>query len=190
MICDHNHATACFGRAHGLPKTQKPFSHLPNFRPIIDTSTTPHNVGKFLSQLLNPLTLNKHTIADFFHAVSTINSIPTEVFDHCYKFVSFDVESLFTNVPLTPTIEIILKRVFNDKLVKTTVTKRTLKKLLKDSCTKTAFSFNNIFEQIDIVFMGSCIAHVLANIILTEVKTHFIDDLINSGLLKFNQTLK
>ena len=51
---------ASFGRAHGAPKTHKDFTDLPTFRPIIDTTTTPHyNVGKFLASLLNPLTLNQ-----------------------------------------------------------------------------------------------------------------------------------
>ena len=64
---------------------------------------------------------------------------------------------LFTSVPLKRTIDLILKRVFEDKMVNTTLTKRTLKKLLLDSCTKTAFSFNNeIYQQIEGLSVGSC----------------------------------
>ena len=49
--------TAHFGRAHYLPKTHKKFDTLPEFRHVIDTTNTPHyNVGKFLSNLLHPLT--------------------------------------------------------------------------------------------------------------------------------------
>ena len=49
----------------------------------------------------------------------------------------------------------------------TSLSKRTLKKLISDSCSKTAFSFDNkIYEHK--VAMGSCLAPVLANIILTE----------------------
>ena len=45
---------ASLGRVHGLPKTHKQYSDIPAFRPIIDTTTTPHyNVGKFLASLLN-----------------------------------------------------------------------------------------------------------------------------------------
>jgi hypothetical protein len=59
--------TAHFGRAHGLPKIHKKFDTLPKFRPIVDTTNTPHyNVGKFLSSLLNPLTLNDHSLSDSF----------------------------------------------------------------------------------------------------------------------------
>jgi hypothetical protein len=126
---------AHFGRAHGLPKVHKHYNDLPG---------TPHyNVGKFLAKLLNPLAQNEYTLRDSFHAVSEIKSIPKELFAEGYRLVSFDVVSLFTNVPLTKTVEIILDRVFEEKLVATTFLKRTLKKLILDSCTKTAFSFNN-----------------------------------------------
>ena len=50
--CEHKNLRptfAHFGRAHGLPKTHKTFQSIPKFRPIIDTTNTPHyNVGKFL----------------------------------------------------------------------------------------------------------------------------------------------
>ena len=110
---------------------------------------------------------------------------PQNLFDEDYRFF-FDVVSLFTNVPLKRTIDIILKRVFEDKLINTTLTKRTLKKLLLDCATKTAFSFDIIFyEQIDGVFMGSCLAPVLANIILTEFEKAIVNDLINTRIIAF-----
>ena len=64
--------------------------------------------------------------------------------------------------------------------------KRTLKKLLKDCCTKNAFTFNNvIYEQTDGVSMGSCLGLTLANIIKTELETKVVDSLFKDGLLKF-----
>ena len=114
-----------------------------------------------LSSLLNHLTINDYNLRDSFHAVSEIKSIPQNVFEEGYRFVSFNLVSLFTNVPLKRTIDIILKRVFEDKLIDTTLTKRVLKKLLLDCATKTAFSFDNKFyEQTDGVSMGSCLAPV------------------------------
>ena len=47
-----------------------------------------------------------------------------------YKMVSFDVTSLFTNVPLDKNIEIILKRVYEKKEIITTIPKREMKDLL------------------------------------------------------------
>lgn len=145
-------SAAGFGRAHGLPKTHKQFSDIPAFRSIIDTTTTPHyNVGKFLASLLNPLTINDYDLKDTFDAVSAIKAIPQDLFDQGYRFVSFDVESLFTNVPLKHAVNIVLSRVFNDKSIDTIRYKnaRACKKLLIDSCTKTAFSFDNVlFEHL------------------------------------------
>ena len=160
---------------------------MPPFRPIIDTTGTPHyNVGKFLAKLLNPLAQNECTLRDSFQAVSEIRSIPKELFLEGYRLVSFDVVSLFTNVPLTKTVKIILDRVLEEKLVATTLSKRTLKKLILDSCTKTAFSFNNqLFEQIDGVSMGSALGPVLANIILSGFEKLIVSDLIKSGVIKF-----
>ena len=64
--------------------------------------------------------------------------------------------------------------------------KRTLKKLILDSCTKTAFSFNNqLFEQTDGVSMGSALGPVLANIILSEFEKLIVSDLIKSGVIRF-----
>ena len=57
-------------------------------------------VQKYLSELLNPLTSNEYTIKDSFDGATRIKSIPQKLLDQGYRFVSFDVVSLFTNVPL------------------------------------------------------------------------------------------
>ena len=89
-------------------------------------------------------------------------------------------------MPLTKTVNIILERVYTEKLINTKLSKRSLKKLILDSCNKTAFSFNNkIYEQIDGVSMGSSLGPVLANIILTEFEKLIVFDLVDSGLIKF-----
>ena len=172
---------------HELPKTHKAYANLPSFRPIIDTTSTPYyNIGKFLSSLLQPLTHNDYNLKDSFDAVKRIRSIPPELFDNGYQFVSFDVQSLFTNVPVKKTINIILDRVYNKKLINTNLKKRTMKKLLLDSCTKTAFSFDNIlYEQCNVVSMGSSLGPVLASIILTEFENVIVKPLIETGVLKF-----
>ena len=88
-------------RAHRLPKIHKEYTNLPPFRPIIDTTNTPYyEVGKFLTSLLEPLTKNQYVVKDSFEAVDRIKDIHKEYFEQGYKYVSFDVESLFTSVPL------------------------------------------------------------------------------------------
>ena len=178
---------AHIGRAHGLPKTHKTFTNLPTFRPIIDTSNTPHyKMEKFLANLLNPLTQNDHSAKDSFEASSRIQNISLTLFEQGYVFVSFDVVSLFTNVPLDRTIKIILKRSYEDKLITTTLKKRTMKKLITDVCKKSAFSFNdNVYKQTDGVLMGSSLGPVIANIFMTELEKFILDELINDNIVKF-----
>ena len=85
------------------------------------------------------------------------------------KFINYwQLISLFTNVPLRKTVHIIPKRVYYQKLINTSLSERSLKKLILDTCQKTALSFNNIlYEQIDAVSMGESLGSVLANIIMT-----------------------
>ena len=125
-------------------------------------------------------------VKDSFFAVNKIREIPKELFDHGYRYVSFDVDLLFTSVPLLKTINFILDRIYDKKLLKTNFKKRTMNKLLKDCCTKNTFSFNNsIYEQIDGVSMGSCLGPVSANIVMTELETVIVDTLFAANLLKF-----
>ena len=71
---------AQIGRAHGLPKIRKDCQDIPPFWPIVDTTSTPHyGIGKYLSSLLNPLTINNYSIEDSFEAVKHIKAIPPEL---------------------------------------------------------------------------------------------------------------
>ena len=178
---------AHIGRAHGLPRTHKTFTNVPPFRPIIDTSNALHyEMGKFLANLLNLLTQNDHSVKDSFEASSRIQNISPTLFEQGYVFVSFDVVSLFTNVSLDRTIKIILKRIYEDKLITTTLKKSTMKKLITDVCKKKAFSFNNnVYKETDGVSMGSSLGPVIANIFKTELEKFILDELINDNIVKF-----
>ena len=63
--------------------------------------------------------------------------------------------------------------------------KSTLKKLIKDSCTKTFLFDGKIYKQIDGVSMGSSLGPVLANVIMTEFERLLVGKLIKDGLIKF-----
>ena len=132
------------------------------------------------------MTQNEFTLKDSFETADKIRGIPSKLFDDGYVLASFDVVSLFTNVPLKRTISIIIKRIYTDKLIETNLSKRSLRKLIKDTCTKTVFSANNIlYEQLDGVSMGSSLGPVLANIIMTELENVVIRPLIDSNVIKF-----
>ena len=104
---------------------------------------------------MNPLTQNMYTVKNSFDPANKINQIlPNVQNSDQYVFVSLDIVSLFTNVPLRKTVDIILKRINTDIEITTTLAKRSLKKLILDTCQKTAFSFNGkMYEQTDGVSM-------------------------------------
>ena len=174
-------------RAHGLPKTHKSYDTLPPLRPIIDmTGNAYQPVAKFLSRLLNPLTHNEFSLKDSFDAVNRIQNIPDNLFTDGYRFISFDVKSLFTNIPLDKTVQIVLKKIYDENIITTTVKKRTLKKLLLDACTKTQFFANgDLYKQIDGVSMGSPLSPTLANIIMIALEDEIIKDLFENETIKF-----
>ena len=63
--------SAQVGRAHSLPKIRQKYTDLASFRPIIDTTNTQHyDIGKFLTDLLNPLTQNVYSIKNSFQTVA------------------------------------------------------------------------------------------------------------------------
>ena len=89
------------------------------------------------------------------------------------------MESLFTSVPIKRTVDIILRQIYQDRVVSMNLKKRTLKKIILDTCTKTALSFNNKFyQQKDDVSRGSSLGPVLANIVMTE-----LEDVISKPLV-------
>ena len=102
---------------------------------------------------MSPLSESKYTIKDTKYFIEKIKKehIPND-----HLLVSFDVKSLFTNVPLDQTIEIILNRVYKKNEILTDMTKSEMKELL-NLCTKSVhFTFDdNIYVQNDGVAMGS-----------------------------------
>ena len=181
-----------------MPKICGEYSNIPKFRPTVEATGMLHySAEKFLTNLLNPLSMSESTLKDSFDAVRKIKNIPPHLFDEGYNHVSFNVESLFTNVPVKRTIDIIFKRIYFDidiilkriyfgKVISTNLKKRSMKKLLLDTCTKTAFTFNGvIYEQRDSVYMGSSLGLLLANVIMTDLEEKVIKPLINDNKIKF-----
>ena len=83
-------------------------------------------------------------------------------------------------------VNIILKRVYNESLILTSLNKRSLKKNSFSIPFILFLFFNNqLYEQIDGVSMRSSLGPVFASIILTEFESIIVSDLIQSGVIKF-----
>lgn len=138
-----------------------------------------------MAKLLNPLTQNEYTITVSAEAVDKIHKILIELFDQGYRYFSFEMTLLFTNVPLGKTINVILERLYKDNITDTKLKKSTIKKLIKDYCTKTVFSFNNIiYKQKDDASMGFSLGSVLANVIMAEMEKEIVKSTTDSRKLK------
>ena len=160
---------------YGLPKTHKQNVSL---RPIISSiGTFSYKTAKYLAKILSPLAQNSYLLKNSNDFINRLNKFKLR---NSYM-VSFDVESLFTNVPLDYTINLILERIYQDKELDILIPEPDLKRLL-ELCTKdNIFLFNDLlYQQIDGVAMGSPLGPLLANVFMSRVENL----LFNSELKK------
>ena len=162
-------------RINGTPKMNK-FSSSDSFFqlcPIASSiGTFNYNLARFLCDLLSPLVPNYYSCKDTFSFVSQIkNANLSRIF-----LVSYDVTSLFTNIPLQETIDIAINLIFNHN-PNLNITKKELKKLFLFATSQTHFIFNSKFyNQIDGVAMGSPLAPVLANIFMGFYESKWLNE--------------
>ena len=69
--------------------------------------------------------------------------IKQQVIPRSYKLISFHVKSLFTNVTLDRTIDIILKKIYNKHETTTNIGRKEMKDFITLSKKKVPFTFNN-----------------------------------------------
>ena len=158
------------GMLYGVAKVHKQNCPL---RPIVATFGTPeYNLAKYLNKYINPVICNKYSVnrnSDVINALSQYNFTPNSI------LVSFDVESLFTNVPLLETIDIAVDKVYSpDNTFIPPFPKETFKQLLHLATTG-IFSFNNtLYQQIDGLSMGNPLAPTLANLFVGELESKYL----------------
>ena len=158
---------------YGLPKIHK--EGVP-MRPILSSiGTYGYNIAKFLVPFLQPLTINEYTVKDSFSFVDEITSLTTN--SHI-TMTSFDIKSLFTNVPLGETIDIVVDTLYDvlDKPV-LSLNKNFFKTLLELSVRDVLFFFNNVlYSQINGVGMGNSLGPTLANAFICHHEIKWLDN--------------
>jgi len=127
-----------------------------------------HEAAKWLSDVLAPLHHHSTVVRDTF---SFVNEIQRNDLRGCVV-ASFDVKSLFTNIPSKFNTNLIIKSLFQDGCTQIQgISQTQMKKLLKWICQSTTFQFNGKYcKQIDGVAMGSRIAPLLADVIISYVR--------------------
>ena len=109
-------------------------------------------------------------------------------------FVSYDVFSLFTNVPVDETIDILVKQAFNEdwfnknhgtNLQPAQQRELLLRELLQTAVKNQLFQFDgNLYEQVDGVAMDSPLVPLMADTFMTSIEAKLKAD---GNILDFNK---
>ena len=145
----------------------------PKLHPIVSSIRTfNYDLVRFLCNLLSPVVPDDYSCKDTFSFVSQIKNS-----NYSGKFlVSYNVSSLFTNIPLQETIDIAINLIFNHN-PNLNITKKELKKLFFFATSQIHFLFNSKFyNQIYGVTMGSPLAPVLANIFMGFYESKWLNE--------------
>ena len=113
----------------------------PKLAPIVSSiGTFIYDLARFLCDLLSPVVPDDYSCKDIFSFVSQIKNANLSG-----KFlVSYDVTSLFTNIPLQETIDIAINLIFNHS-PNLNITKKELKNLFLFAISQTHFLSNGKF---------------------------------------------
>ena len=145
-------------------------------RPIIDrTGTHLYDCSKIIAQYLQPLAINEYTISDTLSFCDILRENPL---DSNKEYVSYDVDSLFTSIPLGETIDFILNEIYIRKNLEPFCKKSVFKKLLNKLCKGCTFLVDaKLIRQIDGCPMGGPISVVFSNIFCVKMKLDVVKPL-------------
>jgi len=160
-FCDKLTGTFKPGYIYGNPKIHKDKLN-PKLRPIISTIPTPtYELSKKINEIINAYMPNKYSVSSTIEFISLITCCKPNNY-----MGSLDVESLFTNVPLYDTIDIILNYTYrHPSLPPPKISEESLKEALVLCTTMCPFSTyeGKTYIQIDGVSMGCVLGPTFAN---------------------------
>ena len=184
-------------RLYGTAKTHK-FENLKDItpqnlkcRPIIDQiGTFTYKAAKVISNYLKPLRQNEYSISDTQQFPDMLSNLPPLSEDE--EDVSYDVEFLFTNIPIKETIDYIIEQIYTHKKLKPLCRKLIFKRLLLKLATECTYTFNHKFyKQINGCTMRGPLSVTLSDIFIIKMERvrnvphkplfyrRFVDDIYN-----------
>ena len=154
-------------RLYGLPKIHK--ANVP-LRPIVACiNSLCYNLSKYVTKLISPLVGKSDSYVKnsehFISMIKDLNLGPDET------LVSFDVSSLFTNVPVDEAVEVIHDMLVKDETLdeRTTLLPDRIAEFLETCLNSTYFSYKNvIYKQVKILMLFIGYLVVVENFTLVE----------------------
>ena len=133
-------------------------------RPIISQiPTATYQLSKTLNSLITPYMPNRYCLKSTNDFIDLLNSKPNS---NNSIIASLDVESLFTNVPIDPTIDIITQCIYNHPILPPLKIPKQIITQLLQLCTKESpfrSPSGDLYLQTDGVSMGSPLGPTFAN---------------------------
>eukprot|EP00057_Strongylocentrotus_purpuratus_P004876 XP_003729674.1 PREDICTED: uncharacterized protein LOC100893500 [Strongylocentrotus purpuratus] len=153
----------------GQPKIHKPLIPL---RPIISTrGSSCYNTARHLANILQPLVgQTQHHVTNSKHFIDILSKTKIQPSD---TLVSFDVTSLFTNVPVDQACDIIKQRLISDPDLesRTKLTPDQIHDLLLTCLHSNSFKWrSNFYKQLQGAAMGSPLSPIIANIFMEHLE--------------------
>ena len=164
------------GILYGLPKIHKPdFASKFQYRPILAAyNQASYKISKFLVPILCPLTTNQYTVSNSYEFSKKISQIKDA---EKYHMASFDIENLFTSIPLEETIKICIQKLFQRNTSVIGLTKELFGKLLEHAVMNSFFIFSGKFyKQVEGLGMGLPLGPTFANIFMCHHEETWIQD--------------
>ena len=154
------------GKFYGLVKVHKDGYPV---RPVVSMIDTPeYGIAKWLDGFIKPNIPSKYMLDSTDQFVDIIKDFPVYPND---KLVSFDVKSLYTNIPLKETVGIVADYMYSDNAICTPPLSKTIFKKLLLLVTEGNFIFNgDFYKQIDGLAMGGPLGPTLANFFLAHLE--------------------
>ena len=162
------------GKLYGMAKNHKQNCPL---RPVLSAiNTAEYNLSKWLEKQIKPYLNNRFSTPStsaFVEELSQLNPKSSDI------LVSFDIRSLYTNVPLDEVVNDIQRVIYSPSAPSSFFTKNGIKPLVFKNmlkvCSESIFLYNGkVYKQHDGVAMGSPLAPLLAEWFVAMVEEQVV----------------
>ena len=159
------------GRLYGTTKVHKADKPV---RPIVSMVNTPeYRLAKYLDKTIKPFIPSKYSIASNAEFMQKLKDLELHEGDYC---MSFDIVSLFTNVPLEETISIVANSMEEQQSAEKSLSKAGIIALLKRATGGIFTHRNQLYQQEDGVAMSNPLAPTLANFFLGHLENSLFQE--------------